>query len=266
LTYELACTPCIRGFHDECSKGFSGELEDGEVCCCGGDLDMGLAYVQMVAEEGMQQLAAVRGGGKDALFGGDYTVEKLPPRRGDSGYIHPDAWVSHADIGSLANPKDSGYKRMKRMYPISPGQVCEWARMANAGPGPVHIIGCMGNPATDLHHGPDKNTLNNEKVTRGIGDRENVHAICSPCHVRWHAANDDLYPAYDRVAQQTEAWLPAGCDHQVGPLQMIEADFDQLVDEERKRAEQDRQRGRDHRGRNSGPRGVGDFDIDEDGE
>jgi len=35
------------------------------------------------------------------------------------------------------------------------------------------------------HHGPDKNTLNNEKG--------NVHRICHSCHNRWHTLNDEDY-------------------------------------------------------------------------
>jgi len=45
--------------------------------------------------------------------------------------------------------------------PIKPGSVCEWAWLLQAGGGVVPIMGCPGRPASDRHHGPDKNTLNN---------------------------------------------------------------------------------------------------------
>jgi hypothetical protein len=55
-----------------------------------------------------------------------------------------------------------------------------------AGGGVVPIVGCAGNTAADLHHGPDKSTLNNEV---GI----NLHRICEYCHNRWHELNDEYY-------------------------------------------------------------------------
>lgn len=63
--------------------------------------------------------------------------------------------------------------------------VCEWAWLAAAGGGVVPIVGCPGYPASDVHHGPDKNTLRNVEG--------NVHRICPTCHNRWHALNDPHY-------------------------------------------------------------------------
>jgi hypothetical protein len=63
----------------------------------------------------------------------------------------------------------------------------------------VPVIGCFNNAATDIHHGPDKNTLNNTP--------ENVHRICSDCHNRWHAANNQYYG--ERPAG-TEPFIPIG--------------------------------------------------------
>lgn len=82
-------------------------------------------------------------------------------------------------------PVSSGRKEAGRKFPISQGMVCEWKGLANAGGGAVPIVGCPGYPATDIHHGPDKNTLHNTP--------DNVHRICAHCHNRWHGANDRFY-------------------------------------------------------------------------
>lgn len=54
-------------------------------------------------------------------------------------------------------------------------------------------VGC-DNLQQCRHHGPDKNTLNN--------DPGNVHRICHWHHNNWHALND---PDYD--------WSKAGRNH-----------------------------------------------------
>lgn len=93
--------------------------------------------------------------------------------------------------GATKSPEDitdvqsTGRKRAAVRYPITEGMVCEWEGLKSAGGGVVPIFGCLGNLATDRHHGPDKNTLNNEPG--------NVHRICSPCHNMWHARNDEFY-------------------------------------------------------------------------
>ena len=93
--------------------------------------------------------------------------------------------------GYQKNPADitdvtsTGRKRAAVLYPIAEGMLCEWAQLGRAGGGVIPIIGCMGNKATDIHHGPDKNTLNNKP--------ENVHRICATCHNRFHEANDKFY-------------------------------------------------------------------------
>lgn len=79
----------------------------------------------------------------------------------------------------------TGRKRAARLYPISPGQVCAWAWNKDCGGGIEPIIGCTGRPASNIHHGPDKSTLNN--------DESNISVICTFCHNRWHAANDKYY-------------------------------------------------------------------------
>lgn len=79
----------------------------------------------------------------------------------------------------------TGRKRAARLYPITPGMVCEWAWHKQCGGGIEPIIGCTGRPSSNIHHGPDKSTLNNE--------RDNISIICTFCHNRWHTANDRYY-------------------------------------------------------------------------
>ena len=98
----------------------------------------------------------------------------------------------------LRDPVSAGRKRAAVMYAISPGQVCEWAWFKNCGGGIEPIIGCTGRPASNIHHGPDKSTLNNVS--------DNISVICTFCHNRWHVANDKYY-IEPRPADNSE-WLP----------------------------------------------------------
>lgn len=107
----------------------------------------------------------------------------------------------------ITDVTSTGRKRAAMLYPILEGMVCEWAGLRYAGGGVKPIIGCGGNVLTadkgpskgDRHHGPDKNVINNAP--------DNVHRICSKCHNRWHALNNEFYgprPAAD------QPYLPVG--------------------------------------------------------
>lgn len=85
----------------------------------------------------------------------------------------------------MADPISTGRKRAAVAKPITEGMVCEWAGLKCAGGGVESIIGCNGNVATNIHHGPDKDVLNN--------DDSNLHRICANCHNRWHTLNDPFY-------------------------------------------------------------------------
>ena len=98
------------------------------------------------------------------------------------------------------DPVSTGRKRAAVMYPLSAGQVCDWAWRKICGGGIEPITGCTGRPATHIHHGPDKSTLNNDRST-------NISLICEFCHNRWHAANDKYY-INPRPIDNSE-WLPA---------------------------------------------------------
>lgn len=117
--------------------------------------------------------------------------------------------ISHAlgrppkDAEDMADPESTGRKRAAKAIPDSElqGMICEWALLKEAGGGKHPIRGCHGNRATDRHHGPDKNTLNNER-------KANLHAICSFCHNEWHAKND---PDYEGVRPKDDTpWVPVG--------------------------------------------------------
>lgn len=99
----------------------------------------------------------------------------------------------------VSDVKSTGRKRAVQVKPIpKEGMLCEWAKLRFAGGGVFPIIGCLGNNATDIHHGPDKNTLNNTL--------DNLHRLCSTCHNRFHTLNDPTYPP-ENIGYE---WLPLG--------------------------------------------------------
>lgn len=113
----------------------------------------------------------------------------------------------------LVDPISAGRKRAAAKVKIKTGTKCEWAFLKSAGGGVNPIMGCTGYPASALHHGPDKSTLNNSRP-EDVGKDEpyNLHAICVWCHNRWHVANDASYGdngALDRP-EDNSTWEPLG--------------------------------------------------------
>lgn len=116
-------------------------------------------------------------------------------RKGDGAVGRP---VLSPD--EVTDATSTGRKRAAMLAPVLEGMRCEWAGLKHAGGGVVPIAGCNGHLLIDrkggdekrslyqgdLHHGPDKNTLNNAVGT-------NLHRVCADCHHRWHAANDAFY-------------------------------------------------------------------------
>jgi hypothetical protein len=92
---------------------------------------------------------------------------------------------TYKDDSTLIDQQSTGRKRAARWYPLDDTALCEWAMKKNCGGGKHPITGCFANLQQARHHGPDKNTLNN--------DKGNVHRICHTCHNRWHTLNDDDY-------------------------------------------------------------------------
>jgi hypothetical protein len=168
------CLSCRIGFHNECDVSWS--PDDTSLCGCGG---------------------------KEVQFTSDGFV-KAPKDSGepgagsDAGYVE-DGYEGYKDISEYKDPLSTGRKRAASMYPIETGMVCEWAGLKNAGGGVVPIVGCLGRPASDRHHGPDKNTMNNAP--------DNMHRICDFCHNTWHGIND---PHYGPRPDHTLPFTPKG--------------------------------------------------------
>ena len=158
---EDPCFACRTNFHHECYNIWHFEDVD---CCCGGEVKFTPTGEVKVDAQGISD------SGEDSEV--------------DTGYIN-DGYVGGKDLADYKDPVSTGRKRAAEMYPIHPGMVCEWAGLARAGGGVVPIVGCVGRPASDRHHGPDKNTMNNAEG--------NLHRICDYCHNTWHAANDSFY-------------------------------------------------------------------------
>lgn len=174
-TGDEYCFLCRAGHCNECQQAWSDSFT--QDCCCGGNIVF--TPTGEVKEAGVVSLS-------DSASSTD------------TGYIE-DGYGGAKDIGSYKDPISTGRKRAAEMYPIETGMVCEWANLKFAGGGVVPIVGCIGRAATDRHHGPDKNTMNNAPG--------NVHRICSFCHNTWHGVND---PHYGPRPDQTLPFVPEG--------------------------------------------------------
>lgn len=92
---------------------------------------------------------------------------------------------TYKDDSALRDQQSTGRKRAAIKFPLDETDLCEWSMKKNCGGGKFPIVGCAANLQQARHHGPDKNTLNND-----VG---NVHRICHSCHNRWHTLNDTNY-------------------------------------------------------------------------
>jgi hypothetical protein len=128
------------------------------------------------------------------------------------------------DAADITDVQSTGRKRAADMYPISEGMNCEWQGLAFAGGGVVTSIGCINNLATAIHHGPDKNTLNNNP--------ENVHRICAKCHNWWHAQNDEFYGSRP---SGTEPFIPLDTHKWSAHNPTEKTDLETLVKEQLRR-------------------------------
>lgn len=156
----MSCEACSVGLYEECTKPAPGPLA-GWIFPCG------------LLEEGVA--GAVK--------------------RRESRFLAPD---------ELSDDTSAGRKRAAMSAPILNGMECEWSGLKFAGGGVIPIVGCNGTRLANvkktedakalgenhevghIHHGPDKSVINNAPGT-------NLHRICSVCHNRWHALNDEFY-------------------------------------------------------------------------
>lgn len=179
----LPCPPCMAEEHWACDS-VSDPFPHTSISCCCADRLKAIEPIEPIGD-----------------------ITNTPNRTGPVKEAH-----------DITDVQSTGRKRAALMYPLEEGMICEWAKLKSAGGGVVPIIGCLGNPATDRHHGPDKNTLNNTP--------ENVHRICSPCHNLWHARNDEFYGV--RPAG-TEPFIPLDGFHWVHHDKETLAETDELV-------------------------------------
>lgn len=120
--------------------------------------------------------------------GGDRLAADLSSGQSDLAETEeeePKEFRTYKDDSALRDQQSTGRKRAAKMYPMKEGEACEWKMQKSCGGGELPIIGCIDGRQEARHHGPDKNTLNNEEG--------NVHRICHTCHNRWHTLNDEGY-------------------------------------------------------------------------
>lgn len=206
------CLSCRLGFHNECDSYWQGAtLAGGDGCCCGGDTPLARYISAMLGESS----------GDDGDF---------PDLDDDAPEAYFDGFTGTKALTKYRDPVSTGRKEAAVKFPIKIGQKCEWAFQKDCGGGVVPIVGCVGYPATDIHHGPDKNTLRNV-----VG---NVHRICANCHNRWHGANDPHYgprpPADQPFLPMEREWV----DH--AP---VKATDDEIFEEEKRRRNDSRKHG-----------------------
>lgn len=182
-TNNTLCMYCAADMHFLCAH-----LEDiDDICCCQGN-----ATVPMNKDLNLSDRAD------------DITIKRPVGRpKKEEGYI---------------NQLAAGRKYAARHFPIAEGKICEWAWSTNAGGGAIPIMGCSGRPATNIHHGPDKSTLNNDRET-------NISQICAFCHNLWHAKNDPLYEG--NRPEDGKPWLPSGECHALSEIEP--ADIDDIL-------------------------------------
>lgn len=164
----MTCTYCAMQVHTQCWE----PTDDGN-CCCPSTTGTPLGSD---SEESLSSSVRVP---TDLLLNyeeKEFTTVHEKPKRGRP----------QLDAAQMKDPLSTGRKRAAKEAPIEPGEICEWLGLRYAGGGVHPVIGCFGNDAASVHHGPDKNVINNEV---GI----NIHRICHVCHNRWHTLNDEFY-------------------------------------------------------------------------
>lgn len=130
----------------------------------------------------------------NSVSNGEDTSESTDGNSENSDEVVEPTFKTYKSDNALRDQQSTGRKRAAKMYPLDPEGDCEWKMHSNCGGGVNPIVGCLEGKQTDRHHGPDKNTLNNEKG--------NVHRICSNCHNRWHARNNPGYVVTTAVKNQ----------------------------------------------------------------
>ena len=169
----MTCVACRTGRKWECE--FNGK------CSSNGSFDS-------INDDGSNVVSnALQEGISTGISGRDSSSEEESDSREGSYQVGKAVRVieTYKDDSVLRDQQSTGRKRAAQMYPLFPEEPCEWQKKKNCGGGNKPITGCVSGLQQARHHGPDKNTLNN--------DEGNVHRICHNCHNRWHTENDEGY-------------------------------------------------------------------------
>lgn len=190
---EKFCTWCLANLCYQCQNPDTTNPDDPTCCCKGSHGRYGILTEGKTASNS----------------------EAVREATGEGTFISEEEKVAKRSVGRPRQDVisvESGRRRAGLIAKIPKDYICEWARLEYAGGGAVPIVGCDGQVAAALHHGPDKSTLNNEV---GI----NLHRICHTCHNRWHELNDDSYgerPADNGTYLPIVDFLPHNRMDQVG--------------------------------------------------
>lgn len=202
------CAACAVGWHTECSGPLAQESSANGLfyfCCCQHDEVLELAAAEteqaaLAAQAAEQAVIAAQVAAQQealaAIDPADYDIDYSEPKQRPEPKQKPGPKIKT----EFKDQQSTGRKRAAREKPLMPDAPCEWAGLLYAGGGIIPIVGCAGNLQTNIHHGPDKSTINNSW--------ENLHRICATCHNRWHTANDRFYPG--ERPENGQAYLPVG--------------------------------------------------------
>ena len=205
----MSCIFCESELHRFCDS----HSEDSPgLCCCVGDSTMTLEHMTPKEKKPLGRPKIIRE--VPVAPEGSGIIIKDPEPQQETNTV-----AAHASESSQANsmrgkwkklgapmkaPEDmrnilaTGRARAKIVKPIKEGDICEWRGLRFAGGGVLPIIGCSGNPAESVHHGPNKSVMFNEV--------SNLHKVCQVCHERWHICNDAYYG--DVRPPDGGSWLP----------------------------------------------------------
>lgn len=168
------CPACLLGIKSACTERHHFNPETGKFMSC-----IDWANYQTALEPNASPVGEFSSAQIEASeFESDAITQHVQRERGPGGGFHK-------DDATLKQPARVGRQRANRAKPIKPGDVCEWSELKYAGGGPVPITGCFRGVAATVHHGPDKDWLNN--------DLSNLHKICTQCHSMYHIKNDMFY-------------------------------------------------------------------------
>lgn len=169
---DMRCVACLQGDQHECRS-------EGN-CDNDSDINSGEEYDIRIPSS----LDGV-GSSRDSVGQGNQESSNSAPSDEAGDDESSQEFRTYKDDSALRDQQSTGRKRAAKMYPLDPEADCEWCMQKNCGGGDFPIVGCLSGKQEARHHGPDKNTLNNEKG--------NVHRICHFCHNRWHTLNDPDY-------------------------------------------------------------------------